>query len=104
MSGPIGKLQRVPLPEIWKHEALEFTPWLAKNIDVLNEALNLELKIVETEKTVGSFSLDVLAEDAAGDPVIIENQIYRTDHDHLGKVLTYLTNLNAKTVDLPPEN
>jgi hypothetical protein len=97
MPAPVGKLQRVPLQEVWKHEALEFTPWLAQNIDVLGEALGLSLKVVEVEKTVGSFSLDILAEDAAGESVIIENQIYRTDHDHLGKVLTYLTNLEAKT-------
>lgn len=94
----IGKLTRVPLNEIWKHEALDFTPWLADNIEVLGEALNLkDLRVVEREKTVGSFSLDILGEDASGAPVIIENQIYKTDHDHLGKVLVYLTNLNAKT-------
>jgi hypothetical protein len=97
MTSLIGKLQRVPLPEIWRHEALHFTPWLAEHIDVLSEALNLQLKVIETEKTVGSFSLDILAEDATSQPVIIENQIYKTDHDHLGKVVTYLTNLNAKT-------
>jgi hypothetical protein len=92
----VGRLQKVPLFEVWKHEALEFTPWLAQNIEVLGEALGIDLRVVEVEKTVGSFSLDILAEDETGDPVIIENQIYRTDHDHLGKVLTYLTNLNAK--------
>ena len=92
----VGKLQKVSLNEVWKHEALEFTPWLAENLDVLAEALGIVLKLIEVEKTVGSFSLDILAEDDIGDPVVIENQIYRTDHDHLGKVITYLTNLNAK--------
>ncbi len=97
MQPAVGQLKKVPLNEVWKHEALEFTPWLANNIDVLGESLHLTLKVVEVEKTVGSFSLDILAEDGAGELVIIENQIYKTDHDHLGKVLTYFTNLNAKT-------
>jgi hypothetical protein len=98
MQPTVGRLQKIALKEVFVHEARGFTPWLAQNIDVLSDALNLPgLRVVETEKTVGSFSLDILAEDGAGEPVIIENQIYQTDHDHLGKVLTYLTNLNAKT-------
>lgn len=96
MTG-VGRLEKVPLNEIWKHEALDFTPWLAGNIDVLSKALNLQLRVIETQKTVGSFYLDLLAEDENGIHVVIENQIYKTDHDHLGKVLTYMTNLDAKT-------
>jgi hypothetical protein len=93
----LGRLEKVALRVIWPDEARDFTPWLANNIDVLAEALGLSLKVVEREKTVGSFSLDILAEDGLSDAVVIENQLDRTDHDHLGKALTYLTNLGAKT-------
>jgi hypothetical protein len=93
----VGKLiPVVDLREIWKHEALNFTSWLAENIDVLKEQLGLDVTFVEKEKSVGPFSVDILAKDAAGRLVIIENQLERTDHDHLGKVLTYLSNLDAK--------
>jgi hypothetical protein len=92
----IGKLEPAELRELWKNEALDFTSWLAENLDVLKDQLGLDLSIVEQEKSVGPFSVDILAKDAAGRSVIIENQLERTDHDHLGKVLTYLANLDAK--------
>jgi hypothetical protein len=93
----VGKLESVvDLREIWKHEALNFTSWLAENCDVLKDQLGLDLAVVEKEKSVGPFSVDILAKDAAGRAVIIENQLERTDHDHLGKILTYLANLDAK--------
>jgi hypothetical protein len=93
----IGKIERMPLREVWKHEALNFTTWLQDNIDVLNEALDIELASVEREQSAGAFSVDLVAEDADGDPVIIENQLERSDHDHLGKLITYLTAMDAKT-------
>lgn len=93
----VGKLERVTdLREIWKREAKDFTSWLAENCDVLKDQLGIELAVIDTEKAVGPFSVDILAKDAEGRIVIIENQLERTDHDHLGKVLTYLTNLEAK--------
>lgn len=92
----IGKLEFVDLREIWKHEALDFTTWLFENCDVLNDQLGLTLTPVEKEKAVGPFSVDILAEDTNG-TVIIENQLEKTDHDHMGKLLTYLSNLEAKT-------
>ena len=92
----IGRLESVDLRELWKHEALDFTSWLADNCDVLGDELGLELTVVDREKSVGPFNVDILANDTAGRPVIIENQLERTDHDHLGKVLTYLANLDAK--------
>ena len=95
--GGIGKLERVPLREVWKHEALEFTKWLEENIDVLNEALDINLSSAEREQSAGAFSVDLVAEDEAGDLVVIENQIGKSDHDHLGKLITYLTALEAKT-------
>lgn len=92
----IGKLERVSLREIWKSEK-HFTRWLEKNIELLNETLDLSLSPVEREKSAGTFAVDLLAEDNDGNAVIIENQIEKTNHDHLGNVLTYLTSLEAKT-------
>jgi len=92
----IGKLEAAELRELWKHEALDFISWLADNLDVLKDQLGLDLTTVEQEQSVGPFSADILAKDASGRSVIIENQLERTDHDHLGKVLTYLANLDAK--------
>ncbi len=93
----IGKLERVPLRELWKHEEHGFSVWLENNIDVLADTLGILLTPVHREKSVGPFWLDLLAEDSSGNPVIIENQLEATNHDHLGKLLTYLTNLEAKT-------
>lgn len=93
----IGKIQRVPLREVWRHEALDFTVWLEDNVDVLNEAIDLTLSNPEREQSAGAFSVDLVAEDDAGNPVIIENQLEKSDHDHLGKLITYLTAIEAKT-------
>lgn len=93
----IGKLETVPVRKIWEHEAYDFTTWLFENSDVLNEQVGLSISPIEKEKSVGSFSLDILAEDSSGRAVIIENQLEKTDHDHLGKLLTYMSNLDAKT-------
>jgi hypothetical protein len=93
----IGKLKKVPLREIWRNEAKDFTTWLAENIDTLNEFLETNFSVVEREHSVGDFSLDIKAEDLDGQKVIIENQLEKTDHDHLGKLITYLSNLDAKT-------
>lgn len=93
----IGKLQRVPLRDVWKHEAIDFTKWLQDNIDILNELVDLNLSNAESEQSAGSFSVDLVAEDEYGNPVIIENQLERSDHDHLGKILTYLVAMAAKT-------
>ncbi|MDP1700622.1 MAG: DUF4268 domain-containing protein [Aestuariivirga sp.] len=92
----IGKLERVALREVWKHEAYDFTQWLQDNIDVLNEALNITLVNVDREQAAGSFSIDLVAEDEGGAKVIIENQLEKSNHDHLGKLITYLTALNAR--------
>jgi RecB family endonuclease NucS len=77
----IEKLQRVALREVWKHEALDFTKWLEENIDVLNDVLDLSLSSAESEQSAGAFSVDVLAEDEAGNPVVIENQLEASNHD-----------------------
>ncbi len=93
---PIGKLQRVPLREVWKHEAKDFTQWLQENFDVLNSALDLNLVNVDREQAAGSFSVDLVAEDDGGGTIIIENQLEKSDHDHLGKLITYLTAMSAR--------
>ena len=93
----IGKLQRVPLRDVWKHEALDFTKWLQDNIDVLNEVIDLDLSNPESEQSAGAFSVDLVAEDESGNPVIIETQLEKSNHDHLGKILTYLVAMAAKT-------
>lgn len=93
----IGKIERVPLREVWKNEALDFTIWLEENIDILNENLDINLSNAEREKAAGKFSVDLVAEDNNGNPVVIENQLEKSDHDHLGKLITYLTAIEAKT-------
>ena len=93
----IGKLQRVPLREVWKHEAIDFTQWLQDNIDVINEIIDLNLSNPESEKSAGAFNVDIVAEDEAGNPVIIENQLEKSNHYHLGKIITYLVAMAAKT-------
>lgn len=92
----IGKLERVALREVWKHEAHDFTQWLEQNISVLNEALDLNLVNVDREQAAGSFSIDLVAEDEGGGTVIIENQLEKSNHDHLGKLITYLTAMSAR--------
>ena len=97
MSSNIGRLQRVALREVWKHEALDFTQWLQNNIEVLNETLDLNLTGADRERPAGDFSVDLVAEDEDGGTVVIENQLEKSNHDHLGKLITYLTAIGAKT-------
>ena len=96
MSHAIGKLHRVPLREVWKHEAYDFTQWLQENLDVLNSALGLNLVSADREQAAGSFSVDLVAEDEGGATIIIENQLEKSNHDHLGKLITYLTAMAAR--------
>lgn len=100
MKPTIGKLQRINLREAWKHEATEFTPWLSQpeNLNLLAEALGLsELELVGTEYPVGEFKLDILCSDDDGE-VIIENQLEKTNHAHLGQIITYAAGVGAKKV------
>lgn len=84
---------------MWPNEALNFTPWLAENIAELGEKMGMELEVVGQEVSVGPYSADVLAKDIDTDAyVVIENQLEKTNHDHLGKSITYASALNAKTI------
>ena len=93
----IGKIKRVKLREVWKHEAKDFTTWLQDNIEILNDTLDLSLSSAEREQSAGTFSIDLVAEDDGGNFVVIENQLEKSNHDHLGKVITYLTSIGART-------
>lgn len=92
----IGRLERVTLRDVWRHEAYDFTRWLQDNIDVLNTAVGLDLLNVNREQAAGAFSIDLVAEDQSGAKVIIENQLEKSNHDHLGKLLTYLVAMEAR--------
>lgn len=92
----VAKIERVPLREVWSHEALDLTRWLEENADVLTDVLGLTLVSVERERTAGAFSVDLVAEDDGGRTVVIENQLERSDHDHLGKLITYTAMMDAQ--------
>ncbi len=98
----LGKLEKIDLREAWNHEALDFTQWLAKeeNLDILAEELGIEtIKVIQTEANAGDFKIDILAEEEqTGDKIIIENQLEKTNHDHLGKILTYASTQDAKYI------
>jgi hypothetical protein len=92
----VGKIERLPLRDVWKHEEYDFTKWLEENVDVLNDFVDLGLTTAQREKSAGAFSVDLVAEDGEGGTVIIENQLGKSDHDHLGKLITYTTLMSAK--------
>lgn len=93
----IGKLEKVELRDIWKNEAHDFTVWLEANLDALSEALDMNLEVIEREKTLdgSGFSVDLLCETEDSELVVVENQLEKTDHKHLGQIITYVSNLNA---------
>ena len=75
------------------------TPWLAEHLDVLGDALGITIELEEREWSVGAFSLDILARDQdSGEAVVIENQIEQSDHEHLGKLITYASGKDAKYI------
>ena len=95
-SSTIGKVRTVPLRDVWPHEAHDFTIWLEQNCDRLSKRLGIKLENVRREQAAGSFSVDLVAESEDGKVVVIENQLERTNHDHLGKLITYLAMRQAE--------
>ena len=93
-----GKLEVVDVRKVWETEAQDFTPWLASNLTLLGDALELELELVQVEAQVGPFSLDILARDDSGTMVAIENQLGNTDHTHLGQLLTYAAGFDVRSL------
>lgn len=97
----IGKLIEVDVRELWKHEQYDFSNWLSKeeNLEYLNDILGLTLTDIDKEVYVGPYRCDLVAKDeTSGVTVIIENQLEGTNHDHLGKIITYAAGLNAQVV------
>jgi len=97
----LGKLEKVPLREVWKHEALNFTTWLAQdeNLKLLSNEIGIDISLIQTEASVGKFSVDILAEEEnTNRKIVIENQLESTDHDHLGKIVTYASGFDAEII------
>jgi RecB family endonuclease NucS len=97
----LGQLQKVDIRNVWSNEAQDFTPWLAEeaNIKLLGDTIGLELEVEAQEKDVGTFRADILCKDTAtGNWVLIENQLERTDHSHMGQLITYAAGLKAVTI------
>lgn len=97
----IGRLTEVDVRDLWQHEQYDFSNWLAKesNLDYLNDILGLTLVEVDKEVYVGPYRCDLVAKDeTSGVTVIIENQLEGTNHDHLGKIITYASGLDAKVI------
>ncbi len=101
MKKSLSKLKKINLRDIWPHEALDFTKWLAEeeNLDLLSNEIGISLKLIGTEVSIGNFNLDILAEEEnTGRKIIIENQLEPTNHDHLGKIITYAAGKDAKVI------
>lgn len=97
MTPKLGKLVTLKATEVWGNEPQVFTPWLSENLDLLAEALQIdELELKGTEVAAGDFRLDILAEDAEGHPVLIENQFGATDHRHLGQLISYVASQSGQ--------
>lgn len=94
----LGDIQLVPIRSIWRNEGTDFTPWLAKNIHLLGKALYMDLNVLHREAYTGNFWLDILATDAKGATVAIENQLEGTDSRHLGQILTYAAHYDVRTL------
>ena len=97
----LGKLEKVDLRQIWQNEGQDFTPWLAQkeNLELLGEVIGIELELEAQEKNVGPFRADILCKNTSDDSlVLIENQIERTDHKHLGQLLTYASGLQSVVI------
>ena len=104
-SNDLGTIKTVPMQEVWRREATDFTPWLARNLSYLSDKLGMELSPESTEVRIGDFSADIVARDlSTGRFVIIENQYGQSDHKHLGQIITYAAGRGASSVVWVAEN
>ena len=95
-TSELHRIDEVPLREVWEHEEQDFTPWLLENVDQLASLIGIEIDDVNRETAVGNYTADLVGtEPTTSDPVVIENQFGPTDHDHLGKLLTYAAGIDA---------
>ncbi len=97
----LGRIEKIELRSYWRKESTDFTPWLAQeeNIQLLGETIGIDLEVQSQEESVGPFSADILCKDTVNDHyVLIENQLERTDHTHLGQLMTYAAGLEAVTI------
>ncbi len=97
----MGKLEEVDIRKLWGHEQYDFSNWLAEkeNLELLNETIGLTFSEVDKEVYVGSYRCDLVGKDeVTGEKVIIENQLEASNHDHLGKIITYASGLDATVV------
>src|SRR5699024_3050068 len=98
----LSRLEEIKdLRTVWPHEALDFTPWLSQddNIALLADAVGLDITVDETESSVGDFNVDIFASETGTDrKIIIENQLEDTNHDHLGKLITYASGKSADVI------
>ena len=97
----IGKLKEVDIRNLWRHEQYDFSDWLSQseNIKLLDDILGLTLTDITKEAYVGSYRCDIFAKDeSSGIKVIIENQLEASNHDHLGKIITYASGLDAEVI------
>lgn len=101
MKYDLSKLKKVNLRSVWAHEAHDFTKWLAEeeNLNILSDEIGIDITLLQTEANVGNFNVDILAEeDVTKNKIIIENQLEITNHDHLGKLITYAAGYDAKAI------
>ncbi len=99
MTTSLSRIETLDPREVWNHEARDFTPWLLENSDALASALGVDIELSATEHPVGGFSLDLIGRDLTNDCIlIVENQLDDTNHDHLGKLVTYAAGTDAATV------
>src|SRR3989339_1984219 len=97
----VSHLKKVDLRNVWGHEASDFTQWLSQdeNLNLLSDEVGISIKLVQTEANVGRYNVDILAEEEnSGRKIIIENQLEDTNHDHLGKIITYASGYDAEVI------
>lgn len=98
----LGKIKRITdIRSVWHYEEKDFSKWLAQdeNLKQLSDAIGIDIVLEERESSVGNFSVDLYAlEEGTERRIIIENQLEDTNHDHLGKLITYASGKGAEVI------